>query len=338
MKTSATNRRLRTLLTGIKGGSLIPRPEFQRRLVWANKHKLEFVRTVLMEYPFPEIYIAAGEVDPDTGEGTEMLVDGQQRMTALYQYFSGSQDLRLGDVKAYADLTDEEKLAFLEYEVVVRDLGKKSIEEIKSVFTRINSTRYALNAMEIQNARYDGAFKQFGESLLEHAFFETHQIFTTADMRRMGDLLFCLTVVATINSAYFNRDDDIEEFLRKYNDEFPLAEDTQQRLNRVFEFISECRLPPNCRAWKKADALTLIVELDRALTRSGCDLAPDAVGSRLADFYVAVENAASGTGEDRRAERYYKAALQASNDRSSRITRGQVLAEIITGVPPAQPA
>lgn len=86
MNTSATNRRLRVLLTAISKEILVPQPEFQRRLVWSNKDKVEFVKTVLEGYPFPEIYIAAGNVDPKTGEGCELLVDGQQRITTLYQY------------------------------------------------------------------------------------------------------------------------------------------------------------------------------------------------------------------------------------------------------------
>lgn len=329
MKTSGTNRKLRVLLTAIKDGSLIPRPEFQRRLVWATKHKQEFIRTVLMEYPFPEIYIAAGHVDPNTGEGTEMLVDGQQRMTTLFQYFTGSQDLKLGDISPYAKLGESEKIAFLEYEVVVRDLGKKTTEEIKEVFTRINSTKYSLNAMEIRNARYDGVFKQYGESLMEHSFFVAHPIFTSADSRRMGDLLFCLTVVVTIISTYFNRDDDIEEALKNYNDEFPLAEEITAKLNRVFEFIAECRLPADSRAWKKADALTLIVELERALCRDKLPMFPEKISGRLNEFYALVEDVAAGRAKNEDAEKYYKAALQASNDRSSRITRGQVLSAII---------
>src|ERR1039457_4032453 len=85
--TTATNKKLRILLTDIRDGKLIPRPEFQRRLVWTNKDKVKFLETVLEGYPFPEIYIAAGSIDPETGEGTEMLVDGQQRITTLFQYF-----------------------------------------------------------------------------------------------------------------------------------------------------------------------------------------------------------------------------------------------------------
>lgn len=67
MDTSASNRRLRVLLTAIGNGSLLPQPEFQRRLVWINKDKVEFIKTVVEGYPFPEIYIAAGKVDTKTG-------------------------------------------------------------------------------------------------------------------------------------------------------------------------------------------------------------------------------------------------------------------------------
>jgi uncharacterized protein with ParB-like and HNH nuclease domain len=90
MKTSAENRRVRALLNGIQSGELTPRPDFQRKLVWSNKDKVAFLDTVLGGYPFPEIYIAVGDVNLETAAGTEMLVDGQQRITTLHQYFTAS--------------------------------------------------------------------------------------------------------------------------------------------------------------------------------------------------------------------------------------------------------
>jgi len=138
MDTSASNRRLRIILTSISNGTLIPQPEFQRRLVWTNKDKLNFIQTVLEGYPFPEIYIAAGKVDRKTGEGVEVLVDGQQRITTLYQYFKGADDLKLSsDIPEYVNLNEDDQINFLEYKVVVRDLGNMPIPEIKEVFQRI---------------------------------------------------------------------------------------------------------------------------------------------------------------------------------------------------------
>ena len=329
MKTSATNRRIRILLTDIKKGTLVPRPEFQRRLVWTNKHKQEFISTVLLEYPFHEIYVAAGEVNPDTGEGEEMLVDGQQRLTTLFQYFYGSVDLKLGDLRPYVALAPEEKLAFLEYEVVVRDLGKKSIEEIKQVFTRINSTKYSLNAMEIHNARFDGAFKHFGEELTEHPFFEQHRVFKTNDIRRMGDLVFCLTVVISIMSTYFNRDDELEVFLVKYNDEFPEADHVNSEIAQVLDFVDECQFDLRCRVWRKAELLNVLVETHRAIVREGRSLCPDKVGTELQTFFDRVEGSATERDRADDVNDYYKAAIQATNDRSNRIKRGHIISHVI---------
>jgi hypothetical protein len=213
MKTTATNKRLRELLTAIGDGSLVPRPEFQRRLVWAMRHKNAFISTVLEGYPFPEIYMAAGEVDLSTGRGTLMLVDGQQRLTTLYDYFHGSAELRLSnEVVAYETLNDQAKLDFLEYEVVVRDLGKMPIEEIKEVFRRINSTSYSLNAMEIDNARYDGEFKRLAEDLSQLDFFDEHKLFSANEIRRMMDVRFVLSLMVTMLSTYFNRDEEISNY------------------------------------------------------------------------------------------------------------------------------
>lgn len=258
-----------------------------------------------------------------------MLVDGQQRITTLYQYFTGSPDLRLGDVRPYTKLNSDEKVNFLEYEVVVRDLGKKSIEEIREVFTRINSTKYSLNAMEIHNARFDGAFKVFAEEITQHQFFEDHMVFRTNDIRRMGDMVFCLSVIITILSTYFNRDNELEDYLEKYNDEFPHADDVRKELSKTFGFIDKCQLPNSCRAWKKADLFTLLVEAHRALFKDKVDLNPQETGRRLAEFYERVDKVGAGVDEHDEVGRYYKASLQATNDRSSRITRGQVLRKVL---------
>ena len=328
MKTSGTNRRLRVLLSAIKDGTLIPRPDFQRRLVWTNKHKEEFIKTVLGQFPFPEIYIAAGDVDTDTGKGTELLVDGQQRLTTLLQYFSGSPDLRLGTLCPYSILSQDEKIQFLEYEVVVRDLGKKSIEDIKEVFKRINSTKYSLNAMEIHNARFDGALKQFAEKLSKHSFFAKHRVFKTNDVRRMGDLVFVLTVIISLLTTYFNREDLIEDFLAKYNDVFTHSERAWEELLGVFRVIDGIGLDPSCRAWKKADLLNLIVEVHRYTVKEKSS--PDAeFTQRMTRFYQLVDEYRTSRQGDADIDRYYNSVIQAANDRSNRIARGEVIKKVI---------
>jgi hypothetical protein len=330
IKTTATNRKIRILLTAIKNGALVPRPEFQRRLVWTNKHKLAFLDTVLKGFPFPEIYIAAGQVDPDTGEGTEMLVDGQQRITTLNQYFTGSKELTLSrDTPSYADLTPEVKIAFLEYEVVVRDLGQVGIDTIKEVFKRINSTRYSLNAMEVQNSRFDGEMKLFAEKIAANEFFENNHVFSATDVRRMGDTRYALTIIVTLMSSYFHRDDELESFLANYNDEFERKEELEKEISEVFKFVDSCKFEDNSRVWKKADLLTLLVESHRLLCKKKSALNPDKVKETLSDFYAEIDNLDPANPSSHNASEYHKFSIQATNDRTSRIKRGEIIGALL---------
>jgi hypothetical protein len=113
--------------------------------------------------------------------------------------------------------------------------------------------------MEIHNARFDGVFKHFGEDLSSHSFFEENRIFKTNDIRRMGDLVFSLTLAITVMTTYFNRDDEVEVFLEKYNDEFPEAESVRSELHRVFELIDKCNFDQKSRLWRKAELLNVVV-------------------------------------------------------------------------------
>lgn len=333
MKTTATNKKLRVILSAIQSGALVPNPDFQRRLVWSSKHKNDFLRTVLNGYPFPEIYVAAGSVNPETAEGTEMLVDGQQRITTLFQYFKGSPELKLDDdVMSYAALKEdpEKLLAFLEYEVVVRDLGQVPKEQIIEVFKRINSTKYSLTAVEVHNARFEGAFKAFAENLAGSEFFERHRVFSAASIRRMGDLRFALTLAGTLLLTYFNRDDELESFLREYNDEFPHADWLSTRLDAAFAAVEAIELEPKSRAWSEVNLLPLLVEVDRAI-REGGEVSGDALG-RLRDFFDDLGALGDSASSLSTLGRYFAAQRYATADRGSRLRRGRIIKKVIDGL------
>ncbi|MEU9019989.1 DUF262 domain-containing protein [Actinomadura sp. NPDC048394] len=331
MQTSATNKRMRTLLTGIRDQTLIPNPHFQRRLVWSNAHKIAFLQTVLEGLPFPEIFISAGEVNPDTGDGTELIVDGQQRMTTLFEYFTGSRDLRFtgSPIVEYKELDQIQKVAFLEYEVVVRDLGPLTEDETRDIFQRINSTRYSLNAMEVNSSRYDGELKKFAEFLANSSFFIRHNIFTSLDGRRMNDVRFVLTLLITIMSGYFKRDEEHETYLERYNDQFPDEAKMKTEMHVVFDFIESCHFDEKSRVWQKADLLTILVELHRALIVDGRSLDPLSVGSTMTAFYEEVESVTRSESPQPDAAEYYRRVRSGINDRISRANRGAIVRRLL---------
>jgi hypothetical protein len=331
MKTVATNKKLRELIVGIENGSLIARPDFQRRLVWTNKEKISFIETVLMGYPFPEIYLAAGDVDSTSGTAIEYLVDGQQRITTLHHYFKESDEIELpSGMLKYSELGDEEKKKFLQYDVVARDLGDLPIDEIKEIFQKINATSYSLNAMEIDNARFDGAFKQFGERMAESSFFNDINFFTRNDIRRMQDLRYCLTLIGTMLSGYFNASSKLEQFLSTYNDTFDKVAEVNDRINKIFDFINSCKFDSKSRVWNKADFFTLFIELDKAYFAKG--FVPDVTSTseNLKSFYLSLEGGIDAEKLDDSQAKYHNAAIQGSGSRSRRIERAEVIRAIIS--------
>ncbi len=330
MKTGATNKRVRELINLVKEEKIIPRPEFQRRLVWTQKDKDRFLDTVLKGLPFPEIYLADGEVDLESGEGSQLLVDGLQRISTLIQYFEGSSELRVQTVPPYNALSNDEKRDYLQYEVAVRDLGTVTRDMIVDVFQRINATKYSLNDIEINNAVYDGALKHYAAEVGEGEFFKINAVFNSTDYKRMGDLRFALSVVGTYITGYFNRDDAFEDLLNRYNDDFPVKGEIDQRLGRVLAFIEECGFANNSRVWKKADLFTLLVELDLILNHHKVDVQPSFAVEALGKFYKEVDQSLPDSSNIHGV--YYKAALQASNDRLNRVRRGIIVGGILQNV------
>lgn len=329
MKTGATNKKVRELIGLVKEGKLIPRPEFQRRLVWTHKDKDHFLDSILRGYPFPEIYLADGEVDLESGKGTQLLVDGLQRVTTLIEYFEASSNLRLLTVPPYRALEEEQKRMYLQYDVAVRDLGSVSREEIVEVFQRLNATKYSLLDIEINNAVYTGELKQYAERIAESSFFIENGVFNARDYKCMGDLRYALTIITTLIQGYFNRDDAFAEILDRYNDEFPLEEGISIRLDRMFDLIAECGFDRKSRLWKKADLFTVLVELDSLSEEREEIPQPSELLERLTTFYDSIDS----TNVDVSSVRgiYYKAALQATNDKVNRLRRAQIIAGIIRG-------
>lgn len=339
MKNSPETKRVRQILAGIASGEIKPRPDFQRNLVWSNRDKLAFLDTVLRGYPFPEIYMATGDVNLDTAEGTELLVDGQQRVTTLHQYFGNSSALKLDEtIVPYRDLSVAQKEAFLNYEVAVRHLGIIETAEIIEVFKRINSTSYALNAMEVDNARYNGPLKKCAEWMAKRDFFADHKTFSLRETRRMRDVVYAVTIIISMLSTYFHRDDAASEFLERYNEEFPQDEQIRERFSRVTSFIDDCQFPANSRAWKKTDLLVLIVELDRLLNKEGVPLDPSRVGPAVEDLYRRVDAEMAESSGDDSLQTYFKTTVQATNDRSSRVNRGKVLRAVVLSTQEGQQA
>lgn len=82
------SRQLIDIVNDIKEKKIILSPYFQRKLVWRDIHKIDFIKTILLGFPFPEIFIAKGDLDIDRMLSTSCIVDGQQRLNSICEFIN----------------------------------------------------------------------------------------------------------------------------------------------------------------------------------------------------------------------------------------------------------
>src|SRR5689334_530119 len=104
------SRFLIDIINDIEAKKIILSPHFQRKLVWRLAHKIDFIKTILLGFPFPEIFISRGTIDVEQMTSTSFVVDGQQRLTSIKQFIANEFPV---DGKLFSEMTVEEKGSFL---------------------------------------------------------------------------------------------------------------------------------------------------------------------------------------------------------------------------------
>jgi hypothetical protein len=340
MSDAKSDARLGDLLAAVDAGRLVPKPAFQRQLVWTNSDKEFLIDSVLRDMPFPEIFVAAAPRQQGRTDRQQLLVDGQQRISTLMDYVSPNPQMLHKTIRPFASLSPEERDKFLDYKVAVRDLGTKTDTEIRDIFHRINKTNYILKSMEVFNALYNGQYIQYCTQLARQDFFTRHEVFTEVYQRRMHDRTFCVTLVTTLlDGGYYKRDEKNEEYLARYNDDFPDQERIQNELDRVFEFVESLGLPEKNRAWKQLDLFTLLVEAHDSIVLKNLPVHPQEFKRKLTELYTMVDATKKADGIPptngdstltARTLKYLAAVTRAANDKSSRVTRGEVVSALLS--------
>lgn len=327
----ATNKKLLDLFNMMKNGSLVLAPSFQRKLVWNDGHKENFIETIILELPFPEIYLADGEIDLETQTSQTLVVDGQQRLNTIYQYVTSSPGFNIKKIRKFNDLSPAEKTRFFDYKIVVRDLGRIEDEKIRQIFKRINSVQYALNAIEISNSLYEGDFITTAKGILnKDELFQEINLFSEDQSSRMKDLEYILLIMATVEEGgYFTGDKEVENYVKRYDNEYPNKEIMLNDMIDVFELLRLCDIPADSLWNKKSSFFTLIVELVKFKKRHSC--LPDEQTLRITLMSLE-EQLQKNKHEDvnkNQFARYYYYTHQGTSGKKGRHVRGQLLQQFL---------
>jgi uncharacterized protein with ParB-like and HNH nuclease domain len=206
---------VKSLKEQIDDGALLLADDFQRRRVWDDTKASRLIESLLINVPIPVCYLAELE------EGVSSVIDGQQRLTAIYRYLTD--DLKLRSLKIRSDLN---KSKFSQLGVTDRRnfnvrfircvlILKESDPKIRlHVFDRLNSNSVKLNRQELRNSLYRGNLNSLVKELSKNDVLK--KLRRAKDIeKRMNDCEMILRFFA----FYFNGNSyqgRLSEFLDNY--------------------------------------------------------------------------------------------------------------------------
>ena len=298
IKYHVRSKELIDVVNEVKNRRLIMSPYFQRNLVWRQLHKIDFIKTILLGYPFPQIFIAKGSIDLNNMSTTSCIVDGQQRMNSIIEYVKD--DFKV-DNRSFTDLDAKEKETFLKYQIPIIDLDIDNNDpEIIEIFQRLNRTFYSLSAIEKLSTEYaPSEFMLLAKLLTNEIRFTSSEeeeeeeelplqhdptipnsfidwtkdkkirhynklileegIFTPYELSRQVHLMFTLNVLATYTSDFYNRNEFVTRYLDEYSEVYPTKDTVLDVLERAANKILKLKLKKKSYWLNKANIFSIII-------------------------------------------------------------------------------
>lgn len=243
VKTQSIEYDLETLVKKISRGIIKLDPDYQRRHRWDNITSSKLIESLILNIPIPIVYLSQDyDVDVETEEARYSVIDGQQRLTAVYNFFNNKFSLEglesLDDLNGcfYKDLPP-----FLTRRLEERTLKCLRIDstidaQVKiDIFERLNSGSVKLEAQELRNAVYSGPFNDLCKTLAQNTNFRIllqiniESPENNSRVKKMEDVELVLRFFALIDNRY-------EKFKKTKGNNFKnFLSETMEEYNRKTE-------------------------------------------------------------------------------------------------------
>lgn len=181
VKTQNIEYDLETLVKKIEKNVIKLNPDYQRNHRWTIETSSKLIESLILNIPIPLIYISQ-DVDVDEEADDDVarysVIDGQQRLTAIFNFFKNRYPLtELDSLKELNGSYYNNLPPFL-----IRRLEERTIKclridsivdsEVKyDIFERLNSGSVKLEPQELRNATCRGPFKDILKNLSKNELF-----------------------------------------------------------------------------------------------------------------------------------------------------------------------
>lgn len=211
---------------------------FQRGFVWSRAQMDRFIESLLSGYPIPGIFLVR------QGDKSYLVLDGQQRLTTLSEFYSGTTNghpFALQHVseryrgKTYASLDDEERLTLddtsIPATIITSDGSKEVNNAIYQIFERLNSGGTQLTPHEIRVALYSGALMDSIAALNNNS--NWRQIYGDYSKRVRDHELILRIIAMYYDSPQYRR--PLKSFLNSFAEDRRRLDVNTDDVGRLFE-------------------------------------------------------------------------------------------------------
>lgn len=226
-----------------KSDELNLNPWYQRRSVWQTSQKAYLVNSIFEAKPIPTIYVRHS-LDVEREKSIKEIVDGQQRLRAIFEYLDGAFTARHPAHKKrvkYSELTPTQRTKFRMSKLSIGYLIDADDSDVIDIFGRLNSVSKTLNAQEKRNAAYSGEMKQFclQEAAGRVQFWRDTGVFSANDIARMEEVQFVSDLVLNMlqGLADFSAE-SLNTMYRKYDEGFDERDAIASRLETTFALLA----------------------------------------------------------------------------------------------------
>lgn len=181
---TSTDWTVETLISQLNKKNIKLDPSFQRRDAWTTKRKSEFIESLFLGLPVPQVVLAESK----DKKGSYIVLDGKQRLLTLRQFCATANDtefkqLRLKGLTLREDLNDialvdarqdlalHDDLDFFENQtirtVVLRNWPSE--DYLYLVFLRLNSGSLPLSPQELRQVISPGLFTEFANEFTSNS-------------------------------------------------------------------------------------------------------------------------------------------------------------------------
>ena len=248
-----THYKIADLLRLFAIDELVLQPKFQRRLAWEEVARAYLIDTVVRGLPMPKIYLRGVVASPTQFQYE--VVDGQQRLTAIVDFYNGTLRLdprhhpQFGGL-TFVELPEPVQAAFLSYEISAEVMEDASDPEVWAMFERLNDYTLVLNRQEKLNARWFGWFKQTAYNLAAEGpsieAWENMEIFSSRQIARMREVELTSDIIVAVVRGISDIS-MIANVYKDYDDEFQNREAVERVFRNALRSIQD-QIGPIVRA------------------------------------------------------------------------------------------